>query len=87
MPREIDISNVERSFILEALEQGIRVDGRPLDQFRNIDLKFGDEYGIVTLRLGKTRLAIPKDGGKMTRDANQTPEEFTSKSPPRSQSH
>jgi len=56
MPRETDISNVERKFILEALAQDVRVDGRRLDQFRNLDLEFGDEYGTVTLRLGKTRL-------------------------------
>jgi exosome complex component RRP45 len=55
MPREIEISNVERNFILEALEQDVRVDGRRLDEFRNLDLEFGEEYGTVTLRLGKTR--------------------------------
>lgn len=55
MPREVDISNIERNFILEALEQDVRVDGRALDQFRSLDLEFGEEYGTVTLRLGKTR--------------------------------
>jgi len=58
MPREVDISNIERNFILEALEQHARVDGRRLDQFRSIDLKFGDEYGTVTLQLGKTRIHV-----------------------------
>ncbi|KIW10802.1 hypothetical protein PV08_10101 [Exophiala spinifera] len=58
MPREVEISNIERNFILEALEQGVRLDGRTLDQFRNIDLEFGDEYGTVTLRLGKTRVFV-----------------------------
>lgn len=55
MPREIEISTIERNFILDALSQNIRVDGRSLDQFRPLDLEFGDEYGTVTLRLGKTR--------------------------------
>jgi exosome complex component RRP45 len=55
MPREVEISNIERNFILEALEQHVRVDGRSPDQFRSLDLEFGDEYGTVTLRLGKTR--------------------------------
>lgn len=55
MPREVDISNNERNFILEALQQGIRVDGRGLDHFRNLGLDFGDEYGTVTATLGKTR--------------------------------
>ncbi len=55
MPREVDISNIERNFIAEALQQGVRVDGRSLDQFRSLELEFGDEYGTVTTRLGKTR--------------------------------
>jgi len=55
MPREVEISNIERNFILEALEQDIRVDSRALDQFRSLDLEFGEEFGTVTLRLGKTR--------------------------------
>ena len=58
MPREADPSNVERAFILEALSQNIRVDGRALDQFRNIELEFGDEYGSVSLRIGKTRVFV-----------------------------
>lgn len=58
MPREADPSNVERTFILEALSQNVRVDGRALDQFRNIELDFGDEYGSVSLRMGKTRVFV-----------------------------
>jgi exosome complex component RRP45 len=58
MPREADPSNVERAFILEALSQNVRVDGRALDQFRNIELEFGDEYGSVSLRMGKTRVFV-----------------------------
>lgn len=55
MPREVDISNIERSFILEALSQDVRLDGRRLDQWRGLELEFGQEYGTATLRLGKTR--------------------------------
>ncbi|KIX03785.1 uncharacterized protein Z518_07338 [Rhinocladiella mackenziei CBS 650.93] len=58
MPREVDISNIERNFILDALEQDVRVDGRHLDEFRTLDLDFGDEYGTVTLCLGKTRVHV-----------------------------
>lgn len=58
MPRAANISNVERAFILEALLQGKRLDGRGLNDARKIELDFGDEYGSVTLRLGKTRFAI-----------------------------
>ena len=55
MPREVDISNNERNFILEALQQDVRVDGRALDQFRSLGLEFGDEYGTVTAVLGESR--------------------------------
>lgn len=60
MPRQIDIPNIERNFILEALLQGLRVDGRTLDQSREIDLSFGKEYGTVTVRLDKTRCILLK---------------------------
>jgi exosome complex RNA-binding protein Rrp42 (RNase PH superfamily) len=55
MPREAEPSNVERNFILEALRQNIRVDGRAFDQFRPISLTFGEDYGTATVSLGKTR--------------------------------
>lgn len=58
MPREAEPSNVERNFILEALQQRVRVDGRVLDQFRDINLEFGDDYGTTTVRLGKTRVHV-----------------------------
>jgi exosome complex component RRP45 len=57
MPREADPSNVERTFILEALHQDVRVDGRALDQFRPLNIIFGDDYGSATVSLGKTRSA------------------------------
>jgi exosome complex component RRP45 len=59
MPREAETSNVERSFVLEALRQNIRIDGRALDQFRPIDLTFGEDYGTTTVSLGKTRCLCP----------------------------
>jgi exosome complex component RRP45 len=58
MPREEDPSNVERAFILDALSQNVRVDGRALDQFRNMELEFGDEYGSVSIQMGKTRVFV-----------------------------
>jgi exosome complex component RRP45 len=58
MPREADPSNVERNFILEALSQNVRVDGRALNQIRNIELEFGDEYGSASLCMGRTRVFV-----------------------------
>jgi hypothetical protein len=55
MPREADISVNERAFILQALQERIRLDGRAFDAFRPLELTFGDEYGIVDVQLGKTR--------------------------------
>lgn len=59
MPREPEPSQNERQFILRALGAGLRLDGRALDAFRDIELTFGDEYGVVDVRLGKTRYALP----------------------------
>jgi exosome complex component RRP45 len=58
MPREADLSNVERAFILEALTQHVRLDGRARDQFRNLDVSFGDDYGACTVHLGKTKYVL-----------------------------
>lgn len=55
MPREAEPSLNERAFILQALQEGIRIDGRPLAAFRNLELSFGEEYGVVDVTLGKTR--------------------------------
>ena len=55
MPREAEPSNNERTFILEALQENIRLGGRALDAFRNVKLSFGDEDGVADVALGKTR--------------------------------
>ena len=55
MPREADLSLNERAFALQALREGIRLDGRPFDAYRELDVTFGEEYGVVDVRLGKTR--------------------------------
>lgn len=59
MPREVEPSLNERQFIRDALFESIRLDGRQLDQFRNLDLQFGDDYGVADVRLGKTRYNLP----------------------------
>ena len=55
MPREAEPSINERAFILEALQENIRLDGRPLDAFRELHIAFGEEYGVADVQLGKTR--------------------------------
>ncbi|KAI9802609.1 MAG: hypothetical protein M1833_001683 [Piccolia ochrophora] len=56
MPREAEPSVNEKDFVLQALNENIRVDGRALDAFRDIELSFGDEYGVANVHLGKTRV-------------------------------
>lgn len=46
----------ERDFVFEALKQGIRIDGRKLEQFRDVEITLGDEYGYVDVKMGKTRV-------------------------------
>lgn len=55
MPRETEPSLNERAFVLQALRENIRLDGRAFDAFRDMELSFGDEYGVADVRLGKTR--------------------------------
>jgi len=55
MPREAELSSNEKTFILDALKEGIRGDGRKYNQYRPLDLAFGDEYGAVELSIGNTR--------------------------------
>ena len=58
MPKELEPSNNEKSFILEALSEGIRLDEREFDAFRDLELEFGKDYGLADVRLGKTRFAF-----------------------------
>ena len=62
MSKEAPLSVAERDFILEALRQDSRLDGRGPDQFRPLKISFGEEYGHVKLELGKTRYAHQSPG-------------------------
>lgn len=55
MPREAEPSLSEKTFVTQALEEGLRVDGRKFDQFRSLELTFGEEYGVAEVKFGKTR--------------------------------
>ena len=56
MPREADLSLNEQNFILQGLREGVRIDDRDYQDYRNLKLEFGDEYGVVDVSLGKTRV-------------------------------
>lgn len=55
MPREAEPSLNEKAFLLQALKEGHRLDGRKFEQFRKLELTFGDQYGVSDVTLGKTR--------------------------------
>jgi hypothetical protein len=57
----------EKEFVVEALKQGLRLDGRAALEMRQPVLTFGPDLGWVDCSLGKTRhgflrvLSLPKD--------------------------
>lgn len=55
MPREAEPSLNEKEFIVQALQENLRLDGRGFHDFRPLSLTFGDEYGAAEVSLGKTR--------------------------------
>ncbi|XP_072525995.1 exosome complex component RRP45 [Salminus brasiliensis] len=54
--RETPLSNCERIFLLKAIEEKKRLDGRQTYDYRNIKITFGTDYGCCTVSLGKTRV-------------------------------
>ncbi|KAL4917182.1 ribosomal protein S5 domain 2-type protein [Aspergillus aurantiobrunneus] len=58
MNKEAPLSINERDFILDALREDVRLDGRAANQLRPLNLSFGEEYGHVKVQLGKTSLVV-----------------------------
>lgn len=54
--RDIPLSNVERDFLLAAIEKGKRLDGRQTYDYRNIKITFGVSRGSCEVQLGQTRV-------------------------------
>ncbi|EFA81538.1 Putative exosome complex exonuclease [Heterostelium album PN500] len=50
------LSKNEKDFILSSIDQGLRVDGRRLNDMRSIKINFGKQYGMVEVQLGRTRV-------------------------------
>lgn len=50
--REYPLSNLERAFILDALSENKRLDGRTLSERRPLSLHFGAEEGTALVTLG-----------------------------------
>ncbi|KAJ2454260.1 3'-5'-exoribonuclease [Coemansia sp. RSA 2336] len=56
MVAEIEPSNIEKSFVLESLQKGIRVDGRGIYDYRTLKIACGPDAGLVEVQLGQTRV-------------------------------
>ncbi|KAF9304024.1 hypothetical protein BGZ74_002541 [Mortierella antarctica] len=54
--KETEPSTNEREFVLAALKDGARIDGRKFYDFRTLRLSFGADYGAVEVQLGNTRV-------------------------------
>lgn len=57
MVKELEPSLNEKAFLLEALKQGRRVDGREVYDMRSVEITLGTDYGYVEVQLGRTRVA------------------------------
>ena len=55
MVREADPSLNEKQFVLQALKEGHRVDGRRPYDFRSLQISFHPDFGHVQVQLGRTR--------------------------------
>ncbi|RXM31150.1 Exosome complex component RRP45 [Acipenser ruthenus] len=53
--RETPLSNCERQFLVQAIAEKKRLDGRQTYDYRNIKITFGTDYGCCIVDLGKTR--------------------------------
>ena len=58
MPREAEPSLNEKQFVAQALQENLRLDGREFDQYRPLELSFGDQYGVADVTLGRTRWVL-----------------------------
>nr|CAD7265966.1 unnamed protein product [Timema shepardi] len=53
--KEALLSNCERTFVLQALSEGKRIDGREIDEFRELEIFFGTDWGCCQVSLGDTK--------------------------------
>ncbi|XP_074651110.1 exosome complex component RRP45-like [Tubulanus polymorphus] len=54
--KEVPLSNCERDFILRAVAEKKRLDGRDAYSYRRIKISFGIEYGCCHVEIGNTRV-------------------------------
>lgn len=54
--RKTIISNCEKQFLIKNLSEWKRLDGRAFDEFREVKIEFGKDWGCCYVSLGKTRV-------------------------------
>ncbi|XP_049900251.1 exosome complex component RRP45 [Epinephelus moara] len=54
--KDTPLSNCERDFLLKAIEEKKRLDGRQTYDYRKMKITFGTDYGCCFVDLGKTRV-------------------------------
>lgn len=55
MPRPVSPSIPEKEFLISALQESLRLDGRATTASREPQITFGPELGWVEVAMGKTR--------------------------------
>ncbi|XP_037116345.1 exosome complex component RRP45 isoform X1 [Syngnathus acus] len=54
--KETPLSNCERDFLLKAIQEKKRLDGRQTYDYRKLKIMFGTDFGCCFVELGKTRV-------------------------------
>lgn len=72
MPRDLEPSQAESKFILESLNEALRLDSRGADELRPLSISFGAGYGLVEVSLGHTRV-VSKISASITRPFEDRP--------------
>ncbi|XP_029296200.1 exosome complex component RRP45 [Cottoperca gobio] len=60
--KDTPLSNCERDFLLKAIEEKKRLDGRQTYDYRKMKITFGTDYGCCFVDLGKTRVMAQVSG-------------------------
>ncbi len=64
----------ETAFVKEALEKRIRIDGRELQQYRTLDITYGNKGGQNIARLGNTAVYSEIESAISTPNADKPKE-------------
>ncbi|XP_063738870.1 exosome complex component RRP45 isoform X1 [Eleginops maclovinus] len=60
--KDTPLSNCERDFLLKAIEEKKRLDGRQTYDYRKMKITFGTDYGCCFVDLGRTRVMAQVSG-------------------------